>query len=142
MDINPNPAQQITANTAETFDDYANRIFKTSKKRIQHGNGEPVELAPDSVYSTILLKVKYLLSQEKFNVLEGIIGQSIMQAVMDGVIEPDWFQGLATPLDLHTPAIPEQYQEEGHEIKVFLAGETGFVMQKTKIPDEIDEQTD
>jgi len=143
MEINPNPAQQIIADTTESFQDYANRIFKTSKKKILHGNGEPVELAPDSVYSTVLLKVTYLLSSEKFGVLEGIIGQSITQAEASGVIEKGWFQGLATPLDLHTPAIPEQYQEEGFDIKIFLAGEVGLVMAKTLIPEvEIDEQED
>ena len=140
MNVNPNPAQQITVNLETTFEDFKNQVFKKSKRPLRHGNGQLIELAPDAVYTTVLLKVKYLLSAEKFNVLEGIIGLSIMQAVMDGVIEPDWFQGLATPLDLHTPAIPEQYQDDNHDIKIYLVGETGFAVAKTPLPEvEIDD---
>ena len=133
--INPNPALAVTANTEETFQDFASRVFRTSKRQLRHGNGQLIQLVPNSVYTTLLLKVKYLLSPEKFNVLEGIIGQSIMQAVMTGVIEPDWFQGLATPLDLLTPPIPEQFQDEENEIKLFLTGETQFAVSKTPLPE-------
>ena len=137
VEINPNPALSIAVDPTDTFSDYQEKIIKKSKRQLRHGNGQPIELQPDSIYTTLLMKVKYLLSTEKFYVLEGIIGQSIMKAVMDGVIEPDWFQGITTPLDLHTPPIPEQFQEEGHEIKMFLSGETKFVVSKNPLPEVI-----
>ena len=138
--INPNPAQQVVVNTETTFTDFANKVRKESKRPLRLGNGELIELAPDAVYTTLLLKVEYLLSKEAFEEFEKRFGLLIAQAVMDGVIEPDWFQGLATPLDLHTPAIPEQYQDDEHDIKIYLVGEVGFALAKTPIPEvEIDD---
>jgi hypothetical protein len=140
MEINPNPAQQITAETTETFQDFANRVFKASKRSIRHGNGLPVEIEPGGIYSTLLIKVKKLLTAEKFFEVQEYIERGIIQAVMDGVVEPDWFQGITTPFDLHPPEVPEHYKDDDHEIKAYLVGETGFVFTQTPIPEVIAEE--
>jgi hypothetical protein len=131
--INPNTAQQITADTTETFDDFANRVFKTSKRAIRHGNGEPVEIEPGAKYAVLALKLSEIATPEQFNALFEIIMQSVEQATQAEIIPPDWFQGLTTLFDLFPPTVPEQFQEAGHEIKAYFTGEAGFVMTKTPI---------
>lgn len=124
--INPNPAQPITADVTETFDDFAGKVQRTSHNPIQHGNGNPVELNAGSKYSVIALELAEIATTEQFAAIMGIIMQSVTQATQAGIIPEGWFKGITTLFDLYPPAVPEPYQEEGYQTKMFLCGETFF----------------
>lgn len=128
--INPNPAQPVTADVTETFEDFANKVQRTSHKPIQHGNGNPVELNAGSKYSVIALELAEIASVEQFTALMGIIMQSVGQATAAGVIAEGWFKGLTTLFDLYPPAVPEEHQDEAPNAKMFLCGETFFTAVK------------
>ena len=134
--INPNPAQTITADTTETFTDFANKVFKSSKRPIRHGNGQPVELETDSTYSVVLLKLSEIATPQQFAALLGIIMQGVAEATAQEIIPEGWLQHIATPFDLHTPAIPERYIDNEHEHKIFLTGEMQYVLTRECKPEE------
>jgi hypothetical protein len=145
ININPNPAQNITANVEETFENFRARIFKDSKRPIRFENGQNIELQLGGKHAVLMLQLADIATPEQFEALMFIIMQAVTQATINGVIPPDWFQGVATLFNLLPPEIPEQFQDEQHEIKVFLTGETQFALQRVPIvPDEpeIDEEDD
>ena len=144
VEINPNPALKITVDPTDTFADYQEKIIKKSKRQLRHGNGLPIELKPGSKYAVIALELAEIATPEQFGALMGGIMQALTQATVGGIIPPDWFKGVSTLFDLHPPEVPEQFQEEGYETKMFLSGETHFVVSKTPIPEaepevEVDE---
>jgi hypothetical protein len=140
MDINPNPAQTITADTTETFKTFSDRVFQSSKRILQHGNGQPIELEPGAKYAVLALKLAEIATPQQFEALFGIILQAVGQATASGIIPPDWFQGIATLFDILPPEIPAELVKEGREYKVFLTGNTALAYTETPIPEvEIDE---
>jgi len=134
--INPNPAQQVTADLSETFDDFANKVAKTSKRQIRFGNGEPIEIEPGGKYAVLALKLAEIATPEQFFALMNAIEQAIVKATMDGTIPPGWFQGVSTLFDLLPPEVPEQFQDENHEIRAYWVGEHRFVYTQTPISEE------
>jgi hypothetical protein len=140
--VNPNPAQVITADTTETFEDFVRRVYKTSKRLIRYGNGKPIELKPGGKYAVIALKLSEIATPAQFDALFRIIMQSVAEATETGVIPPDWFQNISTLFDLYPPEIPEQFQDGSHEFKSFLVGETGFAIIKTPLPEVIPDETE
>ena len=139
--INPNPAQTVAVDTTETFADFANKVFKLSKRPIRHGNGKPIELEPGSKNSVLLLRISELATPQQFEALFGIIMQGIIAATAQGIIPEGWLQGVSTPFDLLTPAIPEQYIDEEYEYKIILTGEMQYVVTRERIPEvEVEEE--
>jgi len=63
--IIPHPAQSNFASADESFDEYVKR-FRRTRQEIKFGDGTPIVLHPEKVYSTLMLKIPRLLSAEEF----------------------------------------------------------------------------
>jgi hypothetical protein len=136
------PAQNIAVATAETFDQFTNRIYRSSKRQLRYKDGEPVELNPEWEYSFLMLGMTRLATPPEFEVLYTRIMTSIAQAEAAGEIPAGLVQSVATPFDVTPPKIPAQYieeLEEGAEMKTYLVGEVGFAVTK-KFPEPVVEE--
>ena len=124
INVNPNPAGVITADTTTVFSDFVNKVAKESYRSIAFGNGNSIELEPDSAYTLLKLKVSAIATTEQFNGLLPYLMQGVVEATKAGIIPEDWLQDITTALDIHVPAVPEQYVDDEHEIKMLLMGNT------------------
>ena len=144
VEINPNPAMTITVDLTDTFSDYAKKLIDKSKRPLRHGNkdnptlpGERIELKPGGNYAVTMWDLDAIATKEQFAALRPYIEQAIVNATLDGIIAPGWVKDFSTLFDLHPPEVPEQFQEEGYEINMFLSGETKFVVSKNPLPEVI-----
>lgn len=124
------PAQEISVQTSETFDQYADRLYKRSRRLFQHGDGTLIELHPDLEYSFLMLGLTRLATPEEFGVLYTTIMTAIAQAETQGLIPSDWVKTVATPLDVKPPSVPQRLIEDDAEVKIYLTGELQFSVTK------------
>ena len=137
--VNPNPAQNVTVNTEETFETFRNHVYKQSHP-LRFDDRKWIELMPGSKNAVIKLQLSDIATPEQITALLGMIMQSVLQATNEGIIPPDWLLDIATLFNLTPPEVPEQFVEEGHEIKVFWTGEGHYNFAKTPI--QIEESED
>jgi len=135
-DIISNPAHQITAQSAETLDEYSARIRKSSMKPIRYKDGTPIELDPKLQYSFLMMGLTRLATPEEFGALYTAIMTTVAQMEASGALPEGWVKTVATPFDVLPPAVPEQYTENigEDEVKTFLVGEAGFSIVRVSPP--------
>ena len=137
--VNPNHAQNVTVNTEETFETFRNRVYKQSHP-LRFADGKLIELEPGSKNAVISLKLSEIATSAQFDVLLGIIMQSVAQATESGVISPGWLLDIATLFNLTPPEVPEQFEEEGFETKAFWTGEGHYNFIRTPVREPVEEE--
>jgi len=123
MEINENHAQVLTAETGESFFKIAKRIQQQSARKIAFDDGTPIELNPNSAYSSCLLEMEdEVLTTAEFEALTPYLFGGIAQAVAAGVLSPTRIKGIATVMTLpKQPPFPFDFPE-GAGVKVFWDG--------------------
>ena len=132
-----NQAQSVEVNTTETFDQFATRIFKDSKRPVRFKNGADIELDPKLEYSFLMLGLTQLATPQEFEVLFTAIMGAIAQAESQGLIPAGWVKTVATPFDVLPPKIPNKFADEigNATLKTLLVGEVGFAVVKEEPPE-------
>jgi hypothetical protein len=126
--------RSITMRTEQTFDEFADHVYRVNKRELRHRNGTLIELQPDLAYSLLMLGMKRLLTEEEF----GIVCERFMAEIKaledQGILPRDSVTVVATPFDVpNRPAIPERFAEEIDDeatIKTYLTGEVSFTIAK------------
>ena len=134
-------AQSVVVDTTETFEEFANRIYK-KQYPIQYKDGTSVELDPNRVYSTTLLHMLQLLTTEQFEKLFARIMGAVALSEAAGEIPAGVVAAVSTPLDFVPPKIPQQYIDaltEDEFFKILLIGSVQFAIQKHRRPVEMEE---
>ena len=130
--VNPNPAQNVTVDVQETFDEFATRIHDKRVMPLLFENGEPIRLNPKSKYCIMALELEEIASPEQFAVLFGTIVNAVTQAEDAGVIPKGWCKNVATLFNLTPPEIPQRYRDESPDA-VFTTtwkGEQRFLIER------------
>lgn len=135
--INPNPAQRVSAVITESFKDFADKVFQSTKRPVQYGNRKPVTLEPDSKYHVILLKVLEFMTEDQQTAFMEIFKKDIMAAIKKDIFPKDWLQDIVPLFEWDTPAIPNQYIDEKFEHKIVLTGHTQFIATRESIHEEL-----
>jgi hypothetical protein len=138
LSVNQHAAQQVHMNTERSFESFKGDVGNLSRKEFRFEKGEKVRLNPHSQYCLTLLEVKETLSPEKFKELEPYIENAIVQAVIDGVLEHDWYRKLNTVMDWFPQAIPEEFEqhvaEQGKRNYIYLNGYLQMDIDTEEIP--------
>ena len=126
--INPNPAQNVSVNVEENFNQFATRIYNETRPLL-FANGEAIELNPESKYCIIALELSQIATPEQFAVLYGAIMGAVAQAEAAGAIPPGWFRNIATLFNLNPPVVPERFSANGEQIKITWQGEQRYLLE-------------
>ena len=126
--VNMNPAQLVKYVPSDAWARFAEDVQLQTNTKLEFGNGREIKLATGSTYVGVGLKVKEVLTAEKFFALKAIIEESLMKAVIAGVVDADWLQGIETWFDVEVPEVPEELLEDGYEYAAILKGNKQIVM--------------
>ena len=126
--VNMNPAQLVKYVPSDAWARFAEDVQLQTITPLEFGNGKEIKLESGSTYVAVGLKVKEVLTPEKFFALKAIIEESLMKAVMVCVVDADWLQGIETWFDVEVPEIPEEFLEDGYNYTAILKGNKQLVM--------------
>ena len=144
-EIIQHPAQQVTVNTEETFDQYKKRIKETRTEIRAFKDGMPIAVDSAMQYSFLMLGMERLLTPEEFAAVYMAVMSAIDQMEKAGVLPEELVKTVSTPFDATPPVIPDRFREEagdGVELVVHFVCNTGFEIVKEYPPDEAVEEED
>ena len=127
--INPNPAQNVSVNVEENFNQFASRIYNETRPLL-FANGEAIELNPGSKHCVIALEVSDFATQVQFTGLLPLIGETLIKAEAAGIVPPGWCKGIMTLFNLEPPQIPERFLANGEQIKITWQGEQRYLLEQ------------
>ena len=127
------PAQSLAFETGETFSQFADRVYRQSKRPLQYSDGAMIELDPELQYSFMMFGMTRLLTPEEFAAVYEAMMTALAKAEKKGTVPAGLIKTVATPFDVMPPRIPDSFVdglEEGAVIKTYLVGDTGFAVAK------------
>ena len=130
--VNPNPAQNVTVDVQETFDEFATRIHDRRSAPLLFENGESIVLNPDAVTCVMGIEMARPLTPEEFTGLFGTLKEWLKQAEAAGTIPPHVVGEISTLFNLVPPSIPQRYKDETPEatFKVTWEGTQRFLIER------------
>jgi hypothetical protein len=140
-EVIPFQAQDITCSDYETFEQYANRVYKATKKPLRYKDstvdedgtlvnpyGVPIEVNPDLHYAFLMLGLTRLGTPQEFEMLFGAIMLVVQQMEQAGHLPEGWVRSVATPFNIKCPRIPEQFADDIARAvtKAYLTGDAAI----------------
>lgn len=131
-EIIDSPAQQLTIDAVETFDEFVKRI---QRKRfpLKHADGKRIALSPGTVLSLLVIELEERSATPvEFMTLFDALMETVAQFEKQGRLPIGWVKRVRTPLDVQKPEIPSRFLENlnGEEIKFYLDGQVFFSIEK------------
>ena len=150
-EIIPFQAQDVTCSDYETFEQFADRVYKATKKPLMYKDtatnedgtlvnpgGVLIEINPELYYSFLMLGLTRLGTPEEFAELFGAIMGVVGQMEAMGRLPVGWVKSVATPFNIRCPKIPEQFADPvaGTVMKAYLVGDAAIAIRRESPPPE------
>jgi hypothetical protein len=130
MEIIQSQAQQQVARIEENFEEFTRRIERSSQKPLRYGDGRRIILKPGIEKCFLELDLLTKATPELFENLAAAMMLTVKQFEAQKLLPEDWVQGIGTPIDIATPAVPQHFIDEveasGGTVKTYLNGNTYF----------------
>jgi len=131
IEIIEHPAQSMTFEPKETFQDFANRIYGSSKIEMTHRNGAKIEFKPGMVKSAVLFDLERFLTPMEFYALKVYLENAPPSVLPEGLVKR-----VATAIDFPvTPELPTDFadgsiDEESEELVLCLDGNLHYLVER------------